>query len=127
MAKKEKAKAEARKAARKEGPAAAELRGERMSARKIRVLANIIRGMSAAEALTTLAFQRRGAAAPLRKLLEAAVANAEQRKMNLDNLVVSGLQVNKGPIAYRFMPRAHGRATRIRKQTAHIEVKLTEV
>jgi large subunit ribosomal protein L22 len=121
-----KAKAEARKEAKKAGAAVASLRGLRMSARKIRVVADVIRGLSVDDAVTTLAMQRRRAAEPLRKVLESAVANADQRDMDIDKFVVSEVQINKGAIQRRYMPRAHGRATRIRKQTAHITIKLSE-
>lgn len=126
MATREKKKAEARKRGRAEGPATAKFRGLRMSARKARVIADVIRGKSVDEALTLLAFQKRRAAGPLRKALDSAVANADQRGFDLDKLVVADLQVDKGPLLRRFMPRAHGRAYRIRKQTSHITVQLSE-
>jgi large subunit ribosomal protein L22 len=97
-----------------------------MSARKVRVVADVIRGKSVDEALTLLAFQRRAAAAPIRKVLDSAVANADQRGLDLDQLVVSEIQVDKGPIMRRYQPRAHGRAYRIRKQTSHIRVAVSE-
>jgi large subunit ribosomal protein L22 len=122
--KKDRARADARKAARAEGPAVSEMRGVRISAQKARVLADMIRGKRVDEALTALAFQRRAGAPLLRKALDSAVANADQKKMDLDQLVVMDVQVDKGAIMRRFMPRAHGRATPIRKQTAHITVKL---
>jgi large subunit ribosomal protein L22 len=125
MASREKKKAESRKQARAEGPAQAQSRGLRMSARKARVLANLVRGRSVDDALTMLAFQPRRAAGPLRKAIDSAVANADQRGLDLDNLVISNVQIDKGPIMRRFMPRAHGRAYRIRKQTSHITVQLT--
>ncbi|MFZ9887419.1 MAG: 50S ribosomal protein L22 [Myxococcota bacterium] len=126
MATREKEKAEARAAARKDGPARAEIRGVRMSARKVRVLADLIRNKSVEEALTTLAFQRRIGVEPLKKVLDSAIANADQRGMDIDRLMVTDLQVNKGPIMRRFMTRDHGRASRIRKQTSHIRVALSE-
>jgi large subunit ribosomal protein L22 len=127
MARSEKQKAEQRKAARSGAKEAkASLWGLRMSARKVRVMADAIRGQSVGDALTSLAFQQRAAARPLRTLLDSAVANAEQKGLDLDALVVSEIQVNKGKIMRRFMPRAHGRATRIRKQTSHVEITLQE-
>jgi large subunit ribosomal protein L22 len=122
--KREKLKAEARKAARTEGPAVAHLTGVRISARKVRVLADLIRGLPVDQALTKLAFQRRAGAPILRKVIDSAVANADFRKLDLDTLVVLDVQINKGAIMRRYLPRAHGRATPIRKQTAHIHVKL---
>lgn len=126
MSAREKKKAAERKAKRAEAGAVSHFRGIRMSARKARALADLIRGQSVEQADTVLAFQRRRAAEPLRKCLAAAVANADQRNMDVDALVVAMVQVNKGPIMRRFMPRAHGRATRIRKQTSHIHIELAE-
>lgn len=126
MATREKQKAEARAKAKQEGPARAELRGLRMGARKVKVIADLIRNRTVEEALTALAFQRRAAAPQIKKVLDSAIANADQRGMDLDRLVVSDIQVNKGPIQRRYLPRAHGRATRIRKQTSHIRVALSE-
>lgn len=122
--KREKLKAELRQQARQEGPAVAILRDVRISARKVRVLADLIRGLPVDQALTKLAFQRRAGAPILRKVIDSAVANADFRKLDLDRLVVLDVQINKGAILRRYLPRAHGRATPIRKQTAHIHVKL---
>jgi large subunit ribosomal protein L22 len=54
------------------------------------------------------------------------VANADQKGLDLDKLYVSDIQIDKGPIMRRYLPRAHGRATRVRKQTSHIRVALAE-
>ena len=126
MSTREKAKAEARKAARQEGPAVATYKDVRMSSRKARIVADMIRGKNVDEAAIILEFQRKYAAGPLRKCLDAAVANADQRGLDIDDLIVSEVQVNKGPIMRRFMARAHGRATKIRKQTSHIKIALSE-
>jgi large subunit ribosomal protein L22 len=126
MARREKAKAESRKKARAEGPAQAHLQAVRISARKMRILADIIRGKSVDEALTLLAFQRRAGAPVLRKVLDSAVANADKRKMDVDKLVVADVQIDKAGVMRRYLPRAHGRATPIRKQLAHVNVKLVE-
>jgi large subunit ribosomal protein L22 len=122
--KREKAKAEARKQARKEGPATARMKAVRISARKVRVLADVVRGMPVEEALTVLAFQQRAGAPVLKKALDSAVANADLRKQDLDSLVVADVQIDKAGVMRRHLPRAHGRATPIRKQLAHITVKL---
>jgi large subunit ribosomal protein L22 len=97
-----------------------------MSARKVRVVADLVRGKDVASAIVTLAHQPRAAAEPLKRLLDSAVANAADRGMNVDKLVVSEILVHKGAIGRRFMPRAQGRATPIRKQTAHIDVSVLE-
>jgi large subunit ribosomal protein L22 len=122
----EKKKAEARKAARAEGPAQAHMKTVRISARKMRVLADVVRGMSVEQALTTLAFQQRAGAPLLEKCLRSAVANADVRKMDLDKLVVADVQIDKAGVMRRFLPRAHGRATPFRKQLAHVHVSLAE-
>ena len=126
MATREKQKAAARKAAKQEGPAVAEYKDIRMSSRKARIVADMIRGKPVDEAATILAFQRKYAAVPLRKCLDAAVANADQKGKDIDDLIVSEVQINKGPIMRRYMARAHGRATKIRKQTSHIKIALSE-
>ena len=124
--KREKAKAVARAAARKAGPASSHAMGLRISARKVRVLADLVRGKAVEDALTMLAFQRRAGAPLLRKAIDSAVANADQRKMNLDRLVIVDVQIDKAGILRRFLPRAHGRATPFRRQLAHIHVQLAE-
>ena len=122
----EKKKAEARKLARAEGPATAELKTVRTSSRKMRVLADVIRGVRVEQALTTLAFQRRAGAPILEKVVRSAVANADVRKMDLDKLVVADVQIDKAGVMRRSLPRAHGRATPVRKQLAHVHVSLAE-
>ena len=76
--------------------------------------------------MTTLSFQQRKAALPLRKLIDSAVANAESRNMDLDKLIVARVLVDKGPVMKRWMPRAHGRATPLKKQTSHVTGELVE-
>jgi large subunit ribosomal protein L22 len=122
--KREKLKAELRKQARQDGPATASMQGVRISARKARVLADAVRGMPVEQALTLLAFQQRAGAPLLKKVLDSAVANADQKKMDLDALVVADVQVDKAGMLKRFLPRAHGRATPFKKQLSHITVKL---
>jgi len=119
-------KAEARKKARQEGPATANLQTVRISARKLRVLADIVRGQSVEHALTMLAFQQRAGAPILKKVIDSAVANADFRKMNLDKLIISDVQIDKAGVMKRYLPRAHGRATPFRKQLAHVHVSLAE-
>ena len=126
MASREKNKALARKEARAAGGARAVLRGYRMSSRKARVMADLIRGKTVEAAVTTLSFKQRKAALPLRKLIDSAVANAESRNMDLDKLIVARVLVDKGPVMKRWMPRAHGRATPLKKQTSHVTVELVE-
>ena len=122
--KREKQKAELRKQARLDGPATASMTSVRISARKARVLADVVRGMPVEQALTVLAFQQRAGAPLLKKVLDSAVANADQRKMDLDTLIVVDVQIDKAGMLKRFLPRAHGRATPFKKQLSHITVKL---
>lgn len=125
MATLEKKKAVERKKVRSEGPVRASLRNLTMSARKIRVIADGIRNRSLSYALAFLSTQKKACCLPMKKLLESAAANADTRNLDIDQLKISSIMVNKGPIRKRFMPRAQGRATKIRKQSAHIEVVLT--
>lgn len=124
MATKERKKAKERAEARKAGPVLASLRGLKMSSRKVRVIADLVRGSNVGEALVQLAFQRRAAAAPLTRLLKSAVSNANEKGLNVDHLIVDEILVHGGETGRRFMPRAQGRATRIRKRTSHIDVRL---
>lgn len=125
MATKEREKALARKEARKLEVGGASLRNLKTSARKARAVGNLVRGQSLNEAYVSLAFQARYAAGPLRCLLASAAANASERGFDLDELVIEEIQIHKGPITKRFMPRAQGRATPIRKQSTHIDVRLS--
>jgi large subunit ribosomal protein L22 len=104
----------------------AKLRFFRMAPRKVRLVADLIRGKHVEEALTVLQFAEKGAAAPLAKLLKSAVANADQKKANVDKLWINDLQVQEGPMLKRYRPRAQGRATPIRKRSSHISIKLIE-
>lgn len=126
MATSERKKAEARNLARVEGPVRASLRNLHMSARKIRVVADEIRNKKLSFALEFLSTQKKACCLPLRKLLESAAANASTRSIEIDDLSIKSIVVDKGRLMKRFMPRAQGRATKIRKQTAHIEVVLAE-
>lgn len=125
MATSEKKKAVERKAKKANGPVRASLRNLGMSARKVRVIADGIRNRSLSYAFAFLSTQKKACCAPLKKLLESAAANADLRKLDIDELNISELHVDKGPIRKRFMPRAQGRATKIRKQSSHIEVVLS--
>lgn len=125
MATQEKMKAVARKKERAEGPVRASLRNLNMSARKVRVIADGIRNRSLSYAFAFLSTQKKACCAPLRKLLESAAANADARNLDIDDLNIAQIVVDKGPIRKRFMPRAQGRATKIRKQSSHIEVVLS--
>jgi large subunit ribosomal protein L22 len=99
----------------------------RVSPQKARLVADVIRGMKADTAVTTLRFMPKKAARILRKVLESAVANADQRdSVDVDTLYVKEITVDGGPMLKRFSPRAQGRATRILKRTSHITVIVDE-
>lgn len=103
----------------------AKLRYLRMAPRKIRLVADIIRGLSVEKALVQLRHLQKEAKVPVLKLLQSALANATNNlKMNKDTLRVKSILVDGGPISYRWMPRAMGRATSIRKRTTHITLIL---
>lgn len=125
MATRERKKALARKQARALEVATASLRKLKTSSRKARVVANLVRGQLLSDAYVNLAFQKRAASEPLRALLKSAAANAVERGFDADNLIIEEIQVHKGEIGRRFMPRAQGRATPIRKQSTHIDVRLS--
>ena len=87
----------------------------RMGPRKVRLVADMIRGKRVAKALEILALSRKLAARPIVKLLNSAVANAKHNyQLGMDNLVVSTIMVDGGPMLKRWMPKAHGRATPVR-------------
>jgi large subunit ribosomal protein L22 len=101
----------------------AQHRYARLSATKARVVLDLIRGKTVAEADEVLAFVERDAAAVIRKVLDSAVANAEHNdEVPADELYVSACYADEGPTLKRWRPRARGRATRIRKRTCHITV-----
>ena len=99
----------------------------RMSPRKVRAVAGAMRGNKVGAALDYLAFSKRSAAEPLRKLLKSAIMNASQEKgVDVDNLYVKELRVDVGPTMKRMLHRAKGSATTILKRTSHITIVLGE-
>lgn len=102
-------------------------RGIRISPQKARLVADVVRGMSADKAITTLRFMPKKGAGILRKVIESAVANATQDdQIDVDNLYVKTVFIDGGPSLKRIRPRAMGRATGIIKRTSHITVVLDE-
>jgi len=100
----------------------------RVSPRKAGDVARLIRGKPVAEAKAILAFTPRAAAKMVGKVLDSAVANAENNHdLDADDLYVVQAYANGGPIIKRFRPRAMGRASRIRKRTSHITVCVDEI
>lgn len=106
------------------------LRYARVSAQKARLVADLVRGMDVPDAIETLMFTRRKTAPMVRKLIESAVANAEQsaeqagNSLDVDGMFVKTIMVDQGPSLRRFRPRAQGRATPVLKKTSHITVVL---
>jgi ribosomal protein L22 len=104
----------------------AQARYVRTSARKARLVCDHIRGKSVEEARAILDFAPREAARDWSKLLESAVANAEHNhELVGDELKITDAHADEGPTLKRYRPRAMGRATRIRKRTAHLSITLT--
>lgn len=105
--------------------ASATLRHVRVSPRKARLILNMIKGKQIEPALQILQFNPTKAAALTRTLLKSAIANAQEKgTADIDDLWVTGGYVGMGKTLRRFLPRAQGRATPIRKRSAHITVKL---
>ena len=99
----------------------------RIAPRKVRKVADLIRNQDVPTALEILAFTPNRGAQVLRKLLDAAVSSARERKLgDVDRLVVSKVMVDKGPNQRRWRPRAMGRATRVNKFTSHVHVFVTD-
>lgn len=100
----------------------------RISPRKVRMVADAVRGKSVSQAISILTFTRKKAAEPVQKLLQSAVANAVENDGvdDVDNLMIDRIAVDEGPTLKRYTPRARGRATPIRKRTSHIRIALRE-
>ncbi|MCG8439764.1 MAG: 50S ribosomal protein L22, partial [Pseudomonadales bacterium] len=106
---------------------AARLRGARISAQKARLVADQVRGLEVEKALNLLEFSPKKAAKIVKKVLESAIANAENNDgADVDELKVSTIFVDEGMTMKRIRPRAKGRADRILKRTCHITVKVSE-
>ncbi|EGG28226.1 MAG: 50S ribosomal protein L22 [Aequoribacter sp.] len=106
---------------------AAKLRGARISAQKARLVADQVRGLPVEKALDVLAFSPKKAAHIVKKVLDSAIANAENNEgADVDELKVSTIFVDEGMTMKRLRPRAKGRADRILKRTCHITVKVAD-
>ncbi len=102
------------------------LKNYRQSPRKVRTVANTIKGKRVDEALTTLSFLPKRASLPLSKLLLSAVANARTQGISVEMLVVDSIRVDKGIVLKRRLPRARGMATPINKRNSHVAITLAE-
>ena len=104
----------------------ARLRYLQASPQKVRLVADLIRGKGVQDAANLLHLTKKFAAVPLRKLLNSAIANAENRddQLDIDQLYVKEIFVDKGPVLKRLRPQPQGRAFQILKRQSHITIKL---
>ncbi len=102
------------------------LKNYRQSPRKVRLVAGLIRGKNVSTAIAELDFLAKRAGLPLKKLLLSAVANAKNMGVEMDNLIIKELRVDKGVTMKRMMPAAMGTGHRINKRTSHIMLSLAE-
>ena len=106
----------------------AELKNYRQSPRKVRLVADLIRGKKAEDALTLLDFTVKRSSDPLRKLLESAIANAKHNfDIPVNELFVKEIRVDEGPTLKRFRARAFGRASGIKKRTSRVLINLDKI
>ncbi len=105
----------------------ATLSNYRQSPRKVRLVTDAVKGKTVADADTTLTYLVKRGALPIQKLVKSAVANAVAAGADADTLMIKNIEVNKGFVLKRSIPRAMGRATPINKRTSHITVTLSEV
>ena len=104
------------------------LRYARLSAQKGRLVADQIRGLPVEKALDILIFSKKKASKIIQKILESAIANAENNEgLDIDELIVKKVCVDEGPTFKRIRARAKGRAARILKRTSHITVSVAEI
>lgn len=107
--------------------AVASLNFARISPRKVKIVADLIRGKDVNEALSIVKFTPKASSEIIEKLLKSAMANAENNhNMDSKNLYVAEIYANQGPTLKRIRPAAKGSAVRIRKRTSHITIKLRE-
>lgn len=99
------------------------LKSYRQSPRKVRMVADVVRGKNVAQVLTELPYVAKRAAGTLQKLISSAVANSGKQP---EELIISEIMVNEGPTMKRSLPRARGMASRIHKRTSHVTVTLKE-
>ena len=99
----------------------------RMAPRKARLVVDLIRGRGVEEAIGILEFNARRAAPVIAKTLKSAIANAEaNQNVDVDTLFVKAAWVDAGTVQKRFLPRAHGRATRVVKRSCHVTIVVDE-
>ena len=106
--------------------ATAKLKNLRVSPRKVRLVADLVRGLHTTDALAQLGAITNRSSDPIAKLIESALANAKDRDLNTNNLVIGKITVDKGLTLKRTKPRARGRATIIEKKMSHVQLELVE-
>jgi large subunit ribosomal protein L22 len=106
----------------------AKLKNLILSPKKVRLVANLVRGLDVKKALEQLVFANKKAALPVSKLIKSAIANAEHNyELDKNNLLVKEIKVDEAGMLHRWTPKAHGSATPIRKRMSHISVILSEI
>ena len=98
----------------------------RQSPRKVRLVADLVRGKKVLAAINALGFLDKRAALPIKKALESALASAVAQGKTAEKLVISKIAVDKGTVMTRFMPRARGSASPINRRSSHIAIEFTE-
>ena len=102
----------------------AELRSYNQSPRKVRLVTDLVKGKTVEKALVALTFLPKRAAMPIRKLIESAAANAKAKGEDVSKLKVKSISVDSDSMTVRYMPRAMGRATPIRRRKSRVMVTL---
>lgn len=106
--------------------ATAQLKNYRQAPRKVRLVADFVRGKSVTHALSMLETLPKRASTPLAKLIRSAVANAKSKGVGAEDLFVESMTVNEAPVLKRIMPRARGSASQILKRSSHVSISLGE-
>ena len=101
------------------------LKNYRQSPRKVRLVANLIKGKTADRAILELSFLPKRAGKPLEKLIRSAVSNAKKDGLTASDLIIKNITVDKGLVLKRIMPRARGSAAQILKKMSHIRLELS--
>ena len=105
----------------------ASLKNVKVGEQKARIVANMVRGKMVNDAIRILTFDNKKPSMIIKKLVESAVANADQKQViDVDNLYIKEIMVDKGPFMKRYQPRAQGRAFVIKKKSSHISLVLDE-
>ena len=102
------------------------LKNYRQAPRKVRLVAGLVKGKNVADAIAELDFLAKRAGSPIKKLLLSAVSNAKQMGIEMENLFIKELRVDKGITMKRMMPAAMGTGHRINKRTSHLSILLAE-